>query len=185
MKNKKASRIARYIIIVLLCLILVPFTAIAIAHAVIFRRCDYGSYDTRRYLTHDEIDHEQYPYETQEIPSGDHNLTGFLYGASNTNGLIVLRPGHTDTTDIKLYETLSFVDAGWTVSRMTTPAATTARAHRRTATPSPFTISMPSSPASRTSLASPTYHLSSSVIASVPTRPPLSLPTDTTSTPRS
>ena len=115
MKNKKASRIARYIIIVLLCLILVPFTAIAIADAVIFRRCDYGSYDTRRYLTHDDIDHEQYPYETLEIPSGDHNLTGFLYGAGNTNGLIVLSPGHTETTDIKLYETLSFVDAGWTV----------------------------------------------------------------------
>ena len=115
MKNKKASRIARYIIIGLLCLILVPFTAIAIAHTVIFRRYDYGSYDTRRYLTHDDIDHEQYPYETLEIPSGDHNLTGFLYGAGNTNGLIVLSPGHTDTTDIKLYETLSFVDAGWTV----------------------------------------------------------------------
>ena len=70
MKNKNASRIVRNIIVVLLCLVLVPFTAIAIAHAVIFRRYDYNSYNSRVYLTHD---------------------------------------------DIKLYESLSFVDAGWTV----------------------------------------------------------------------
>ena len=115
MKNTKAFRIARNIIIVLLCLIFLLFTGGAIAHTIVFRRYDYSSYDTRRYLTHDDIPHEEYPYEILEIPSGDNNLSGFLYGAGNTNGLVVLSPGHADTTDIKLYETLFFVDAGWTV----------------------------------------------------------------------
>lgn len=115
MKNKNAFRKVQILIIALVSFCIIAFAAIAIVYAVVFRRYDYNTYDSSRFLTHADIDHEKYPYETVQIPSGDNQLTGFLYGATNTNGLIIISPGHTDTTDIKLYETLFFVDAGWTV----------------------------------------------------------------------
>jgi predicted alpha/beta hydrolase len=115
MKNKKAFRKVQVLIIALISFCIIAFVGVAIAHAVVFRRYDYNSYDSSRFLTHADVDHEKYPYETLQILSGNIQLTGFLYGAENTNGLIIISPGHADTTDIKLYETLYFVDAGWTV----------------------------------------------------------------------
>lgn len=114
-KMSKGSRMLRIGVILLISFCVIAFVGVAIAHSVVFRQYDYNGYVSSRFLTHDDVDHTRYPYETVQIPSGDNLLTGFLYGASKTNGLIVMSPGHSDTTDIKLYETLYFVDAGWTV----------------------------------------------------------------------
>lgn len=115
MKKNRLFRITRIIAIMCICFCLTAFIAIAVSHACVFRRFDYEQYDTNRFLKHDEIDHKRYPYRTVQIQSGENILTGFMYGEEHTKGLVVISPGHTDTTDIKLYEILHFVDDGWTV----------------------------------------------------------------------
>lgn len=89
--------------------------AIAIAHGIVFRRADYGEYDSDHYYLYSDLDSEQYSREALKIQSGENTLTGYLYGTDNTQGLIVISPGHRYANDVKLYEITYFVDAGWMV----------------------------------------------------------------------
>lgn len=93
---------------------ILAFLGITIAHTVVFSRCDYDQYDHTRNLLYEDVA-EEYPRQEIQIQSGDNQLSGFIYGAQNDLGLIVVSPGHTDATDIKLYEILYFVDQGWRV----------------------------------------------------------------------
>lgn len=94
---------------------LICFFGITIAHMVVFSRADYNEYATDRFLLYSDLDSEKYPREEIKIPSGNNALTAWIYGAENTQGLIVVSPVHRDANDIKLYEITYFVDAGWRV----------------------------------------------------------------------
>lgn len=94
----------------------VCYAGVAIAHAKVFARVDKKDYNSRLYVVYDEdVDKERYPREEILIPSGENTLAGFVYGQNNTKGLVVVSPGHTDFSDIKLYEILPLVDAGFRV----------------------------------------------------------------------
>lgn len=86
-----------------------------IAHRVVFGRIDYEQYDSEHYLLYSDLDKEQYPRKTLQIQSGENVLTGCLYGADNSNGLLIISPGHNDANDIKLFEITYFVGNDWKV----------------------------------------------------------------------
>lgn len=94
---------------------IIAILVIGIAHRIVFERVDYEQYDSEHYLLYSDLDEKQYPRDTLQIQSGKNVLTGYLYGANNTNGLIIISPGHTDANDIKLYEIIYFVDNNWKV----------------------------------------------------------------------
>lgn len=114
----KQKRIRLYVKII--GVFLVAFSTIAvlgigIAHKIVFERVDYEQYDSEHNLLYSDLDEKQYPRDTLQIQSGKNILTGYLYGINNTNGLIIISPGHTDASDIKLYEITYFVDNNWKV----------------------------------------------------------------------
>lgn len=100
---------------VLILFSVVSVLGIWIAHSIVFGRVDYEQYDSEHYLLYSDLDMAQYPRDTLQIQSGENVLTGYLYGADNTNGLIIISPGHADANDIKLYEITYFVDNNWKV----------------------------------------------------------------------
>lgn len=93
----------------------VSILGILIAHSIVFGRVDYEQYDSEHYLLYSDLDKTQYPRDILKIQSGDNVLTGYLYGTDNSNGLIIISPGHADANDIKLYEITYFVDNNWKV----------------------------------------------------------------------
>ena len=114
----KRKRIRIYIKII--CAFFVIFSIVAflgvwIAHKIVFDRVDYEQYDREHYLLYSDLDEKQYPRDILQIQSGKNILTAYLYGANNSNGLIIISPGHTDASDIKLYEITFFVDNNWKV----------------------------------------------------------------------
>ncbi len=115
MRNKKKLIISIVVIGIFILLNIILFCGVWIAHSVVFKRVDYDSYDSKHNLLYSDLNCEQYPRKELKIQSGKNLLTAYLYGKNNTNGLIVVSPGHTDANDIKLYEIIFFVDNGWQV----------------------------------------------------------------------
>lgn len=101
-RNKKRFTIPSIIIIAFVLLNVLLFLSVWIAHSVVFKSVDYDSYDSKHNLLYSDLKAEQYPREELKIQSGKNLLTAYLYGKNNTNGLIVVSPGHTDANDIKL-----------------------------------------------------------------------------------
>lgn len=115
MKRKKNKKLLRILSITLAMFCIIALLGITIAHNMVFKRYDYDQYDSEHYLLYSDLDENLYPRETLSIQSNENTLTGFLYGTDNTKGLLVISPGHSDANDIKLYEIMYFVDAGWQV----------------------------------------------------------------------
>lgn len=116
LKKNLSTKIILWSIVVLIVFSLLASAGIGMAHSIVFRRYDYSSYDNEKYICYSDIAKE-YLREEIEVISGDNILKGYIYGNNNenNNGLIVISPGHTDPNDIKLYEIMYFVDAGWQV----------------------------------------------------------------------
>ena len=119
MNNHKKHKGIVIASIVLICFFavfcLLSFFGVWIAHSIVFKRVNYDGYNSKYYLLYSDLDSEQYPRKTLQIQSGKNLLTAYLYGENNSNGLIIVSPGHTDANDIKLYEIIYFVDNGWKV----------------------------------------------------------------------
>lgn len=118
MKSKRMNVIKKIVLILFSVFILFSacgFIGVSIAHNQVFSRADYDEYNTDIYYTYDELNEQQYPRELISIRSGKNMLTGYLYGLDNTQGLIIISPGHRDSNDIKLPEITYFIDAGWMV----------------------------------------------------------------------
>ncbi len=103
-----------WIVSVIAFLLIVCFIALAIAHSVVFSRADYDRYDSRRLPVYEDYK-GRYPREQVSIRSGGNALAGYIYGLGNGRGLVVVSPGHRDSSDAKLPEITYFADAGWTV----------------------------------------------------------------------
>ena len=102
-----------FTLIAIFYLIITPLTII-IAHSLVMSKCTYKKYDSNKYLVYADVA-ENFPREKFAIASGKNNLSAWLYGKENTKGLIIVSPGHRDSNDIKLYEIMYFVDAGFQV----------------------------------------------------------------------
>ena len=113
--KRKVKRFIALLAVFVLAFSALAFLANVIAHGAVFRRADSSEYDARRYVTYSDADSSRYPRTELTIPGAQNELTAYLYGESGTKGLIVITPGHRDSAEIKLYETLYFVDAGWQV----------------------------------------------------------------------
>lgn len=115
MGKKIVIKIILLITVIFIVFSLLAFLGIHIAYTKVFSKANYGEYDTNKYLVYSDINKDLYKRETIKINSGKNKLTGYIYGVKNTKGLIIVSPGHRDCNDIKLYEIMYFVDAGWTV----------------------------------------------------------------------
>lgn len=114
-RRKQIVLVVKIISAVFIIFSVISILGILIAHSIVFGRVDYERYDSEHYLLYSDLDKTQYPRDTLQIQSGENVLTGYLYGADNANGLIIISPGHADTNDIKLYEITYFVDNNWKV----------------------------------------------------------------------
>ncbi len=109
-----AKKILLIIMVPFLAFSMLAFSGIHVAYQKVFSRADYNQYDTGKYLVYKDIS-SKYPREAVTIDSGKNKLAGYIYGTENSKGLIIISPGHRDPDDVKLYEIMYFVDAGWTV----------------------------------------------------------------------
>ena len=101
------------IILAVIYFVIAPIV-IAVIHGRVMSKCTYDEYDAGKMLVYDEVATD-YPREKFQVTSGENNLSAYLYGKDNTKGLIVVSPGHRDANDVKLYEIMYFVDAGYQV----------------------------------------------------------------------
>ena len=102
-----------FILIAVFYLIITP-AVIIIAHSIVMSKCTYRKYDSNRFLVYADVA-EKYPREKFSVTAGKNLLSAYHYGKDNSKGLIVVAPGHRDSNDIKLYEIMYFVDAGFQV----------------------------------------------------------------------
>lgn len=114
-KRKKIVFAMRIMVAVFVVVSVISILGISFAHDIVFGRVDYGQYDSEHNLLYSDLDKTQYPRDIVQIQSGENVLTGYLYGADNSNGLVIISPGHADANDIKLYEITYFVDNNWKV----------------------------------------------------------------------
>ena len=87
---------------------------ISVIHGRVMSKCTYDEYDDQKYLVYEDIA-ANYPRKEFKVNSDDILISAYLYGEDNNKGLIVVSPGHRDANDIKLYEIMYFVDAGYKV----------------------------------------------------------------------
>jgi len=67
------------------------------------------------YITWKDIDQNKYPRENVFFNSSGNLLQGFIYGAANNNGLVIISQGMGNTADHYLQLIMYFVDKGWRV----------------------------------------------------------------------
>jgi len=113
--EKWVRRIIIGLLLITIVFSIIAFIGINVAYNKNFSRADYCEYNTTYYNTYDKIDTNKYKREILSIKSADNTLAGYLYGRENTQGLIIISPGHRDASDIKLPEITYFVDKGWMV----------------------------------------------------------------------
>ncbi len=100
---------------VLACLLMFALTSMLVVHFVYsdqFGRADAP--DRSFYLVYDDLA-AHFPREVVHFQSGRNTLTGYLYGASNRRGLMVIAHGIGGGADSYLTEIAHFVEAGWCV----------------------------------------------------------------------
>jgi pimeloyl-ACP methyl ester carboxylesterase len=62
-----------------------------------------------------DINQASYPRQEVRFPSGKNSLQGFIYGAANTNGLVIISHGLGGTADGYFPMIMYFVNNGWRV----------------------------------------------------------------------
>lgn len=112
-KRKKISRnilIALLIIFVLFSI--VSFVIVKMNFDKIFSRTEMSEYSA--YLRYEDVE-EEYDRELLSFTSGENQLQGYLYGADNTKGLVVISHGLGGGAESYMTETVYFVDHGYQV----------------------------------------------------------------------
>ena len=67
------------------------------------------------YIKWKHVDQGRYPRETVYFDSGGNTLQGFVYGESNSKGLVIISQGWLNTADRYLPLIMFFADNGWRV----------------------------------------------------------------------
>lgn len=116
-KKTKGKRIGKIILISLCVLVLlfslVSFFVVMYMFRTMFDRADVP--DNTIYIRYEDVESDKYPREQVNFKSGENTLTGFIYGASNTKGLIVISHGLGGYSESYFAETCWFVDKGYRV----------------------------------------------------------------------
>ena len=113
---KKKKNPVKIILIVLLTAVLIfsvaSFIIVKVNFDDIFSRTvlDHNTY----YLHYTDIE-DNYPRELISFMSGENKLQGYLYGADNEKGLVVICHGLGGGAENYTAQTISFVDAGYKV----------------------------------------------------------------------
>lgn len=114
-KNLK-KKLPKIIIMTLLCFLVVfsiiSFVIIKINFDDIFGRSEKNKYSA--YLRYENVK-DTYDREPFRFSSGENELQGYLYGADNTKGLVVISHGLGGGGESYLSEALYFVDNGFQV----------------------------------------------------------------------
>lgn len=108
-KNKKAVVIT---FITFLVINVIAFIMLAIVHATVFRRYDFEQ--PTAMLRQEDVD-SNYPRELATFEAKGISLTAYIYGAKNTDGLIVVSAGQGNASEDLLPQIMYFVDMGFQV----------------------------------------------------------------------
>ena len=114
MSPHSKKRLSLIFILIAVFYLIITTAVIIIAHSIVMSKCTYKKYDSNRFLVYADVA-EKYPREKFSVAAEKNLLSAYLYGKDNSKGLIVVAPGHRDSNDIKLYEIMYFVDAGFQV----------------------------------------------------------------------
>lgn len=107
------KKVAACLLIILCVYFVVSLLASAVAFRLIFHRSERVEPSMEQdYL---DVDPVRYPRRALSFPSGRNTLQGYLYGAGNSRGVVIVAHGLFGDADSHLAETLFFVDHGWTV----------------------------------------------------------------------
>ena len=112
--RRRIRRVGIILLIIALAYMIVTFLTLFIVHGIVMKGFGYEKYNSKKYLVYADVA-EDYPREHFYIKSGENNLSAYLYGKGNEEGVIIVSPGHGDANDIKIYEIRYFVDAGYEV----------------------------------------------------------------------
>ena len=114
---KKPIQTVKIAIIIVLCIAFAGCNILAlIIYSQSFGRVEefpHGKFTT--YFTWDEIDQARYSREEIYFNSGRNKLQGFVYGGSNSRGIVVISQGLGGTADDYFPMIMYFVDRGWRV----------------------------------------------------------------------
>lgn len=111
-KRKFIKTILTTIVILLVAFSIVSFVVIKISFDDMFSRTVMRKYSA--YLRYADVE-EQYERELLPFMSGENQLQGYLYGAENTKGLVVISHGMGGGAEGYMAETIYFVDHGYQV----------------------------------------------------------------------
>lgn len=110
------KKICKVIIVVIIALFLlfsiVSFVVIKMVFDDMFGRVESGKYSA--YLRYEDVE-ENYERELLSFPSGKNQLQGYLYGAENTKGIVLISHGMGGMAESYMAETVYFVDHGYQV----------------------------------------------------------------------
>ncbi|MCL2721388.1 MAG: lysophospholipase [Treponema sp.] len=113
----KLQTITKILFTFSLCLVFCGCAILAnISYSYAFSRTeDIPDKQFHTFITWKDIDQEKYPRENIYFNSGGNLLQGFIYGAENNNGLVIISHGMGNTADYYLKMIMYFIDNGWRV----------------------------------------------------------------------
>lgn len=113
MKKKKIAKVILiFLLITFLVFSVVSFVIVKMNFDEIFHRTEPAEYSV--YLRYDDVKAD-YAREEFSFESGKNTLQGYLYGAENTKGLVVISHGMGGGAESYMAEALCFVDNGYQV----------------------------------------------------------------------
>lgn len=114
--SPRSKKVLKIVIIAIASLFLifsiVSFVVIRNIFNDMFARVEPSKYTA--YVRYSDVE-EKYDRELLSFPSGKHQLQGYLYGADNTKGLVVISHGMGGMAESYTAETVYFVDHGYQV----------------------------------------------------------------------
>jgi len=117
MKNKRLAatvkRVTKIVIIFTLSFVVLSFAVTGYLFKSYFGRNELNQNEIA--LSYSDIDSKSYPRNNIQFLSGEITLQGYIYGKTNTKGLIIIAHGIMSGADSYLAETMYFVDNGWRV----------------------------------------------------------------------
>lgn len=115
MDGKKSSHKIKHIVLII-AIFLVAFSLLSIVVTGVLFKSNFGRNELNQNeiaLSYSDVDSTAYPRDNTQFLSDDTTLQGYIYGETNTKGLIVVAHGIMSGADSYLYEIMYFVDNGW------------------------------------------------------------------------
>lgn len=113
-RRRRALRITAVIIVAVLLLSLGMLAVTKFIYDAIFPRYERSALETALNISYSEI-MDTYERERVEFMSEENRLTGYVYGGTNSLGLVVIAPGLSDGAEDYTSLAMGFVDLGYRV----------------------------------------------------------------------